>query len=183
LRNSCAFWRVSSEKGEQLLILIAFGANLPSQAGPPPDTFLAAIAHLARSGVRVTAKSRNYRSPPWPAGNGPDFFNFVAQAETRLRPGELLQVLLKTEAFFGRVRREKWGPRPLDLDLLDYHGLVTDAAHLSLPHPAIGSRAFVLLPLQEVAPGWRHPETSESAEQLLLGLPKADIACCKPANA
>jgi 2-amino-4-hydroxy-6-hydroxymethyldihydropteridine diphosphokinase len=162
------------------MILIGFGGNLPSPAGPPKETFRAAIAELARQGIRIAAQSRVYTSPPWPAGAGPVFYNCVARVTTRHPPGALMQILLKTETVFGRIRREKWGPRTLDLDLLDYHGLVEDAAHVSLPHPAIPERAFVLLPLAEVAPQWRHPETGDGVDALISALTKEDVSACQP---
>ena len=74
-------------------------------------------------------------------------------------PAALMRELLSIEKAFGRVRKTKWEARSLDLDLIDYGGLVTDAEHLMLPHPWMHERAFVLRPLADIAPGWRHPDT------------------------
>lgn len=161
------------------MILIALGGNLPSLAGPPPATFASALSLLERGGVRILQRSSVYVSPPWPSGAGPEFYNQAVCAESALAPGALIQFLLKTETGFGRVRREKWGPRTLDLDLIDYHGLSIDAAHVDLPHPRAEERAFVLKPVAEIAPDWRHPVSGQTAREALVQLDPADADACR----
>jgi 2-amino-4-hydroxy-6-hydroxymethyldihydropteridine diphosphokinase len=152
------------------MILLGIGGNLPSPMGLPPATFASALSALEFAGVRVVGKSSLYVSPPWPAQTGPEFFNQVVIVETRLPPGRLLQVILGIEQQHGRVRREKWGTRTLDLDILDYNGLITDSDFLALPHPWVEERAFVLKPIVEVAPFWRHPVTCRTAKEAISAL-------------
>jgi 2-amino-4-hydroxy-6-hydroxymethyldihydropteridine diphosphokinase len=157
------------------MILIALGANLPTEAhGPPAAGLEAALALLAEEGIRVLARSRWWRSAPVPPSDQPWFVNGVALVETALSPEALLERLLGLERRFGRIRGERNAPRTLDLDLLDYDGLVLERGGpegLVLPHPRVHARAFVLLPLAELAPAWRHPVSGASAAELLAALP------------
>lgn len=164
------------------MILIGLGGNLASAIGEPPATFRAALTMLARHGVKILARSQVYFSPPWPNGDGPPYYNQAVRAASRLAPGALMQLLLRVEVAHGRVRREKWGPRTLDLDLIDYQGLVTDAEHLALPHPWIEERAFVLKPLADIAPDWRHPITGRTAISAMAALGAAELASCTPCD-
>lgn len=129
--------------------LIGLGGNL----GEVPERLDAAIAALdALPGVAVVARSRFYRTPPWGHTAQPDFVNAAIAVETSLSAWELLDALLATERAFGRLRDgERWGPRTLDLDLLAYGDAVIDDDRLSVPHPRIAERAFVLLPLADIA--------------------------------
>jgi 2-amino-4-hydroxy-6-hydroxymethyldihydropteridine diphosphokinase len=129
--------------------LIGLGGNL----GEVRERLEAAIAALdALPGVAVVARSRFYRTPPWGQTDQPDFVNAAIAVETSLTPMDLLDALLATERAFGRVRDgERWGPRTLDLDLLAYGDKVIDEDRLSVPHPRIAGRAFVLLPLADIA--------------------------------
>lgn len=161
------------------MILIALGGNLDSLAGPPPATFAAALAMLERNGIRVLKRSSVYISPAWPNGSGPDFYNQVVSVETEIPPGAMLQALLKAETAYGRTRREPWGPRTLDLDIIDYRGFVTDAEHLALPHPWVEERAFVLKPVAEIAPDWRHPLSGSRAAEALSALDPVESEACR----
>jgi 2-amino-4-hydroxy-6-hydroxymethyldihydropteridine diphosphokinase len=149
------------------MIYVALGANMPSAAGLPASTLRAALAAMPRHGIEVLCVSPFYRTPAWPNPADPAFVNAVASVKTRLLPGELLKALLAIEKAFGRVRQKPNEPRVLDLDLLDYGGLVSDADVLMLPHPRLHERAFVLRPLADVAPAWRHPDTGQGVSQLL----------------
>jgi len=151
------------------MIVIALGANLPSRAGTPLDTLQAALARLASQGVRVASVSSYYLTKAWPDPADPDFVNAVARVETTRSPRELLELLHATEAYFGRTRGAKNAPRPLDLDLIDYDGRV-ELGPPELPHPRLADRAFVLVPLEELAPSWRHPATGKLIAELLLAL-------------
>lgn len=152
------------------MILIALGANLPSAAGEPPATLAAALAALAEAGVALERRSPWYRSAPVPAGDQPWYVNGVAAVATPLGPDDLLALLHRIEARFGRTRRSRNEPRSLDLDLLDYEGRVRAAAP-ALPHPRLHQRAFVLLPLRDVAPDWRHPVSGAGVDALIAALP------------
>jgi 2-amino-4-hydroxy-6-hydroxymethyldihydropteridine diphosphokinase len=153
-------------------IYIGLGANLPSFAGAPADTLQAALGALENAGVRVVCRSRLYRSPAHPPSDQPDFTNAVAEVSTALTPAELLALLHTIEAQFGRRRGAANAARTLDLDLLDYHGAwAAGPDGPLLPHPRLRERPFVLLPLAEVAPHWRDPQTQQTIEELIAGLP------------
>lgn len=163
------------------MIYIALGANLPSSAGAPAETLRRALAALPSRGVAVEAVSPFYRSAAWPDPKDPPFVNAVAKVRTKLTPADLMRVLLQIETEFGRKRSLKNAPRTLDLDLIDYAGLVTDAAHLLLPHPQLQERVFVLKPLSDLAPDWRHPVTGQTVTDLLTivgedGLERLEMA-------
>ncbi len=151
------------------MILIALGANLPSSAGPPAATLNAALARLETLGVKILRRSSFYETPAWPDPGQPAFVNAVAAVETALQPVELLALLHGVETAFGRMRSAPNAPRTLDIDLLDYDGRVMTGG-LTLPHPRIAERSFVLVPLAEAAPEWRHPTTGQGAGELLAKL-------------
>jgi len=154
------------------MILLGLGANLPSAThGQPEATLAAALAALAAEGVAVDRLSPWYRSAPVPAGDQPWYVNGVAAVTTGLAPAALLELLHRVERRFGRVRRDRNEPRVLDLDLLDYDGLVLQGGAAVLPHPRLDQRAFVLLPLRDVAPQWRHPVLGRTIDELVAALP------------
>ena len=138
-------------------IVIALGSNLGGRAGRPEQVLRAAIRALHRAGIEVEACSRFYRSAAVPASAQPPFVNAVALVRSPLRPRPLLALLHRTEKRFGRLRRQPNAARILDLDLIDYRGLVClgGSGTPTLPHPRAWGRAFVVLPLAEIAPGFR----------------------------
>lgn len=150
-----------------IMIYISLGANVPSPAGPPAATLRKALEAMPGAGIRVTRVSPFYHALAWPDPSDPAYVNAVAEVATRLGPAAILKVLLGIERAFGRVRKARWEPRSVDLDLLDYGGLSTDVDELMLPHPRLHDRAFVLRPLLDIAPHWRHPDTGTSAAELL----------------
>jgi 2-amino-4-hydroxy-6-hydroxymethyldihydropteridine diphosphokinase len=158
------------------VILIALGANLPSAAGPPAATLRAALTRLEERGVKIRSLSSFYESPAWPNPSEPVFINAVAAVKTTLQPVELLTLLHGVEMDFGRLRSTPNAARALDLDLLDYDGRVM-ADGVTLPHPRLAQRAFVLVPLGEIAPDWRHPVTGQGIAGMVAALP--DRALCK----
>lgn len=155
------------------MILVALGANLPSRVGLPADTLTAAMAELGLRGVRPVATSSLHVTQAWPDPSDPPFVNAVSVIETTLSPSMLLDALNGIERGFGRVRGTPNAPRALDLDLLDYNGLVQDGPPI-LPHPRMHRRSFVLLPLAEVAPDWRHPVSRKTVRQLIAALSEAE---------
>jgi 2-amino-4-hydroxy-6-hydroxymethyldihydropteridine diphosphokinase len=160
--------------------LIGLGANLPSEAGGPRNTLEAALRDLNSAGVVTLKRSRWFMSPAWPPtdppSDQPSYVNGVAAVATALDPAALLAVLHRIEASFGRVRGAPNAARPLDLDLLAYGDLVqnpetqTPETGPILPHPRMADRAFVLLPLAEVAPAWHHPVTGQPVAELIRAL-------------
>jgi 2-amino-4-hydroxy-6-hydroxymethyldihydropteridine diphosphokinase len=152
---------------------VALGANLPSHRfGPPRVTLARALEMLAGRGVRVAACSSWYESAPVPASDQPWFINAVVRLDDPPEPAQVLEMLHALEAELGRVRSVANAPRAADLDLIDADGRVTpDGAWPRLPHPRLHERAFVLMPLKEIAPDWRHPESGTHIDRLLAALP------------
>ncbi|MBM3485464.1 MAG: 2-amino-4-hydroxy-6-hydroxymethyldihydropteridine diphosphokinase [Alphaproteobacteria bacterium] len=162
------------------MILIAIGANLPTvRHGAPIEAARASIGRFADRGLEVVACSRWFKSAPVPASDQPWFVNAVARVATALAPEAVLASLHAIEAEFGRVRGARDAARVLDLDLLDYHGLRrAEPGGLILPHPRMVARAFVLLPLADIAPGWRHPVSGHDVATLIARVPEGQI--CLP---
>ena|SRR5689334_9558596 len=159
------------------MILLGLGANLPSAEGGPRETLLAALRRLDEAGVRVLARSPWYRTAPVPVSDQPWYWNAVASVETDLPPDALLAVLHAIERNLGRVRGERNAARSCDLDILDYDGRVSAPGDSPvLPHPRLDQRGFVLLPLRDVAPGWRHPALGRPVEELIAALPPGEEA-------
>jgi 2-amino-4-hydroxy-6-hydroxymethyldihydropteridine diphosphokinase len=163
---------------EARVILIGIGSNLPTSAyGPPRETAKAAVTALEKAGVRVLRQSRWYETAPVPVSDQPWYVNGVVEVATDLEPYPLLQVLHSIEADFDRVRTVRNAARTLDLDLLDYDGRVSgEETGVILPHPRLHQRAFVLKPLMELAPGWRHPVTGKALDELIRALPPEQAA-------
>jgi 2-amino-4-hydroxy-6-hydroxymethyldihydropteridine diphosphokinase len=131
--------------------LIALGGNL----GDVRETLARAIAKLCESGdVRLLARSSDYLTPPWGVEDQPSFVNLCVAVDTVLAAQALLARAQAVERAFGRdrAREQRWGPRPLDIDILTYDDVVLNEPELALPHPRLFERAFVLVPLAEIAP-------------------------------
>jgi 2-amino-4-hydroxy-6-hydroxymethyldihydropteridine diphosphokinase len=152
--------------------LIALGTNQPFAGVGGAALLRQAVAALDAAGLELSAASSAWQSPAWPPGSDqPDYVNAVVAADAgALEPEALYQRLRAIEAAFGRERRERWGPRTLDLDILALGDLVGEFGPLTLPHKRLQERAFVLLPLEEVAPGWRHPMLGRTASELAAAL-------------
>ena len=150
---------------------IGMGANLPSDAGPPEATLAAAAARLESLG-RVAARSSLYSTEPVGFADQPRFLNAVAALETGLTPFELLGAVLLIEQDFGRNRLFSFanGPRTLDLDILLFGDFVIGGSSLVIPHPRLAERAFVLVPLNEIAPRALDPRSGNTVSQLLQSL-------------
>jgi 2-amino-4-hydroxy-6-hydroxymethyldihydropteridine diphosphokinase len=155
------------------MIVIALGGNLISDAGPPEATIAAALAELALRGIRPVRVSPMYASQAWPDPHDPPYANAVARLETSLSPETLMREFEAVEAKFGRIRARPNAPRTLDIDLLDYNGLVRELDP-TLPHPRMETRAFVLIPLGDIAPLWRHPVSGTTIRELIAALPEAE---------
>lgn len=176
--------------------LIALGANIVSPYGPPQQTLEAAVVQVARHVGKVTGKSRFFRTPCFPAGAGPDYVNAAVSVESGLDAPDILSALHRIETEFGRERAQRWGMRTLDLDLValddlilpdlathaDWRALPMDVQkmrapdQLILPHPRLQDRAFVLVPLADIAPDWVHPILGLTVRQMRDVCPSADLA-------
>ncbi len=158
------------EAAEQATI-IAIGGNLPGGHGSSQALLNAALERLGPLGVETVARSGWWRSEAWPDPADPYFLNAVVLARTDLAPRALLEALLGLETAFGRRRGAANAPRTLDLDLIAYGRLVSADPALAVPHPRAHERRFVMGPLAQIAPAWRHPT---------LGLTAADLAARAP---
>ncbi|MGI8725047.1 MAG: 2-amino-4-hydroxy-6-hydroxymethyldihydropteridine diphosphokinase [Methyloceanibacter sp.] len=159
-------------------ILVALGGNFPGPWGTPPETLRRALRALEEKGVVVVAVSPFYETAAVGAARQPPYVNAVARVQTSIPPAALLRLLKQVEAQAGRRGGRPWGPRTLDLDIVDYKGLVMHGPKRSLrfghagprplvlPHPLAHKRPFVLRPLLDVAPDWRHPVLRRTAAEL-----------------
>lgn len=131
---------------------LSLGGNIGANAAAKRAALAEALRRLEAAGVRVIARSADYRTPPWGPVEQDWFVNACAEIETDLDPAELLALLLAIERDMGRVRDQRWGPRLIDMDVLCYEGVTLLSPALTLPHPRMMERAFVLLPLAEIRP-------------------------------
>ncbi len=147
------------------MILLSLGSNL----GDRPANLRSAIAALAPA-VRVTRESPVYETAPWGFEDQPSFLNMVVEGETDLPPLELLKFLKTLETELGRTPTFRYGPRLIDLDILFYDDLILETPELTIPHPKLHERAFVLVPLADVAPEFVHPFIQQNIAYLLSSL-------------
>lgn len=159
------------------MILIAIGANLPGLQGEPADETcrLAAEAVTALGFLHFHSLSQWYRTAPVPKADQPDYCNGVIRMEGIIAPEALLLALQAIETRFGRARGVPNAARTLDLDIIDLNGAIRAVPDPILPHPRAHLRAFVLRPILDVAPNWRHPALGSNLTSLLVDLPQQDI--------
>lgn len=177
-------------------ILIALGGNLINQGLSPLDTLRQAIQDIENAGFLVSARSRFYRTPAFPAGGGPDYVNATIQlsVDKALMAEDMFRPLAQIELAHGRQRQQRWAGRTLDIDLLAMENRITPnletfshwanlapalqaqiaPSELIVPHPRLHERAFVLAPLVDIAPDWRHPVFGKTAQQMYQALPQAE---------
>lgn len=182
-------------------VLVALGANLPFEGISPVETLRAAMTEIVKDALTISEASSLWNTPCFPLGAGPDYVNAVIliHVESQADPATFLSLLHRIEAKFGRQRQERWGGRTLDLDLIAWGDSVfPDAATqeiwrnlpageqaqrapdgLIVPHPRMQDRAFVLVPMAEIMPDWRHPLLGLSVREMLAALPEADRAAVK----
>ncbi|OFX03180.1 MAG: 2-amino-4-hydroxy-6-hydroxymethyldihydropteridine diphosphokinase [Alphaproteobacteria bacterium RIFCSPHIGHO2_12_FULL_66_14] len=154
-------------------MFIGAGANLAHPTyGSPRETLEAAFGDLAGRGAQILRVSPWYRTAPVPASDQPWYQNAVIDVGTDLSPDKLLAALHEVEQAFGRVRTVANAARVIDLDLLDFRGEIAlgGPGRATLPHPRLAERAFVLRPLADLAPQWRHPVTGVPIRALLAAL-------------
>ena len=155
-----------------MIAFIAIGSNL----GDRLDNVKKAVLRAAdEERATLVFMSSFYETEPWGLKEQPAFINAVMGVETELAPAALLAHLKKVEAGLGRETAERWGPRVIDLDIIFYGGLVIDEQGLKIPHPSAHERAFVMVPLAEIAPDFVHPVLGRSAAEIAGGLDKSGI--------
>jgi 2-amino-4-hydroxy-6-hydroxymethyldihydropteridine diphosphokinase len=147
-------------------VIVAMGGNLAFQGQPVQAVMQAALERLAGEGLEPLARSGWWRSAAWPDPSEPPFLNAVVLVRTALSPRGAMEALQRVETAFGRERGAANAPRTLDLDLIAYGREVMDEPGLTLPHPRAAERRFVMGPLAEIAPAWRHPVSGETAQVL-----------------
>ncbi len=156
------------------MIIVALGANLPSRFGTPAQTLYAALKAMAEKGVWPVQISRVWKTAPVPySDDQPWYHNAVAAVRCDKEPHDLLMTLLSIEEEFGRVRTVKNAPRLLDLDLIAYDDeIIKQGDELIVPHPRMDGRAFVLMPMSDIADDWIHPEHKKTLEDMIAALPE-----------
>ena len=155
-----------------VMILIGMGANLPSRYGAPEETLRACVSALQENNIKILDVSSVWKTAPVPISDQPWYSNAVCSVFFDGTAHDLLKTIERIENAFGRVRIEINAPRSLDLDILAFEGQHTQEDNLSVPHPRMHERAFVLYPLREVAPKWVHPIMNKSVDNLIEQLPK-----------
>jgi 2-amino-4-hydroxy-6-hydroxymethyldihydropteridine diphosphokinase len=187
--------QAENNRANQKIVYLAFGSNQMAQLQGSVEVIQSSYALLNAKPVHITTFSPFFQTPAFPAGNGPDYVNSVVRAQTSLTAQELMDVLHNIETQLGRERKQRWGARNIDIDLLDYDGriLPTRKAYnkwrglplelqktewpdeLVLPHPRIQDRGFVLVPLKAVARDWVHPVTGENIDTLIGQIDRSEL--------
>lgn len=176
-----------SERGkfsQAEILLLALGSNSTGAWGGPEATLRRTLRELEREGIAIVRASNLYVTRSLGDTPQPRYLNAVLHARAAMAPGQLLRLLKRIERRAGRTATRAMAPRALDIDILDYGGRrlgwlprrPRQRGRLVLPHPEMHVRAFVLVPLQEVSPAWRHPVLGRTAKELLARLPRAEQA-------
>ncbi|MGH6870528.1 MAG: 2-amino-4-hydroxy-6-hydroxymethyldihydropteridine diphosphokinase [Rhizomicrobium sp.] len=152
------------------MVLASLGANIPFNGSVPSATLHAAIAAVRAEVKCIPKVSGFYETAAWPNRADPPFVNAVCRFGTDLSLEDLLEKLHEIERQFGRERIARNAPRTLDIDILDFYGRVQEG-QVTLPHPRMGTRGFVLIPLRDVDPDWIHPVTRRSMDEMIAALP------------
>jgi len=164
------------------VIFIGLGGNLTCPTfGPPRATCGAALQIMEQRRIRITARSRWYESAPVPVSDQPWYVNAVVCVDTALDADALVHEVLEIETELGRRRTVANAPRTIDLDVIAYGDTVIEGDarhHVTIPHPRMQGRAFVLLPMAEIAPDWRHPLSGAALDELIAALPTDQV--CRP---
>ena len=153
---------------ENMRVLLSLGSN----TGNRLLMLTKAMAELERNGFCIKIKSKIWETSPWGLTKQPRFLNMCLSAETSLTPEEMINAVKKIEKDLGRTKTIKWGPREIDSDIIAIGDLVINGPDLTVPHSHMRERTFVLIPLREIFPGFIHPVTGETPDEMLSLLPK-----------
>ncbi|MEZ4774685.1 MAG: 2-amino-4-hydroxy-6-hydroxymethyldihydropteridine diphosphokinase [Bacteroidia bacterium] len=153
------------------MIFLGLGSNM----GDKVRNIIAAMDHLSSAEVLIRRRSRLFETPPWGVETQDEFLNIVCEVSFDGSPERLLQILLDTEQLMGRYRYYKWGPRLIDIDILEFNREIHSTESLTLPHPFYPQRPFVLVPFADLEPGWVPTGFDQTVSQILETLPLADI--------
>jgi len=160
------------------MIFLSIGSNLSSNFGNRFDNINLAISYLNHYGIQIIKRSNFYETPSYPDKKKPKFINIVISIKTHLLPVDLMSVLIFIEEKLERKRKKKNDPRTCDIDIIDYNNMVLDFQYnnfdFTVPHKKLIYRNFVLYPLQEISPGWKHPKSKEIINTLIDALPNED---------
>ena len=160
------------------MIILGIGSNLSSKFGDRFKNIELAVSFIESHNIQILKKSSFYETPSYPNKNNPKFINIIASIKTDLKPLELMSLLLSIENKLGRLRGKKNDPRTCDLDIIDYNNEVLNFVfnnnNFFSPHKNLSNRNFVLYPLREISPLWKHPVTNESIDTLILKLHNRD---------
>ena len=160
------------------MIFLSIGSNLSSNFGNRFDNINSAISYLNHYGIQIIKKSNFYETPSYPDKKNPKFINVVISIKTHLLPVDLMSVLIFVEEKLERKRNKKNDPRTCDIDIIDYNNMVFDFQYnnfvFAVPHKKLIYRNFVLYPLQEISPEWKHPKSKEIINTLINALPNED---------
>jgi len=160
------------------MIVLGIGSNLTSSFGDRFQNIDLAISYLEKYEFQIVKKSSYYETPSYPNKEDPKFINVVVEVSTSLDPINLASVLIYIEEILERKRIKKNAPRTCDIDIIDFNGEIIDFKYNNLnfvvPHEKLSSRNFVLIPLQEIKPNWRHPKSKDFISTLIQKLPELD---------
>jgi len=163
------------------MFLLGLGSNLSSSFGGRFENLNLAVSYLQKYKIKIIKRSSFYETPSYPDAENPKFINIVVEVSTSLSPEDLATVLILVEKKLERKRIKKNDPRTCDIDIIDYNGKVMDFTYKNLffkvPHEKLIYRNFVLIPLQEIAPKWVHPENKDSIDVLINKLSNEEKKC------
>ena len=152
------------------MIFLSIGSNLDSKFGSRFDNINKILFFLNQEGVKVIKTSSFYETPSYPNNKFPKFINIAAQVFCKITYLELLKIISNIEKKIGRVKKIKNDPRPCDIDIIDFNGLVKKTNIITLPHPRAFERNFVLFPLKEICPNWRNPSNNKKIDDLIRNI-------------
>ena len=160
------------------MVILSLGSNLPSKYGDKFENLKYAISLLEDRDILLNKKSSFYETPSYPDKSKPKFANMVISVKTSLSPVNLMTIIIDIEKKLERIRRNKNDPRTCDIDIIDYKDQIikikNNNFYLEIPHKSLVSRNFVLYPLQEILPNWKHPKTKEILSVLINKLNEED---------